>query len=220
MIRRVQSQRESTKKFTEDLPACWASACSRIRSSTRSAQKSGMASVHERSDLSTTTTHSFVHIAWEFRAAPVTSHRCRPIRRPIRKIRSGRISPPPLATNTSAKEKCSRATWTREASFIRCCPRNRRELPTLRASRPITSITRMRSMRSSCSPSGTHRRCTENMAGGTLHLPGEKATMPVPHILKDGADSIGVARRDDSRLRQHRDVLGILADAAQPARSG
>jgi hypothetical protein len=33
----------------------------------------------------------------------------------------------------------------------------------------------------------------EKMAGGTLALPGEKAEMPVPHILKDGADSIGVA---------------------------
>ena len=32
----------------------------------------------------------------------------------------------------------------------------------------------------------------EQMAGGTLALPGEKATMPVPHILKDGADSVGV----------------------------
>jgi hypothetical protein len=32
----------------------------------------------------------------------------------------------------------------------------------------------------------------EKMAGGTLALPGEKAEMPVPHILKDGADSIGV----------------------------
>ena len=33
----------------------------------------------------------------------------------------------------------------------------------------------------------------EKMAGGTLALPGEKEDMsPVPHILKDGADSIGV----------------------------
>ena len=32
----------------------------------------------------------------------------------------------------------------------------------------------------------------EQMAGGTLALPGEKATMAVPHILKDGADSVGV----------------------------
>ncbi len=32
----------------------------------------------------------------------------------------------------------------------------------------------------------------EKMAGGTLALPVEKEEMPVPHILKDGADSIGV----------------------------
>jgi cytochrome c5 len=35
---------------------------------------------------------------------------------------------------------------------------------------------------------------TEKVADGTLALPGEKEEMwPVPHILKDGADSIGVA---------------------------
>jgi hypothetical protein len=33
----------------------------------------------------------------------------------------------------------------------------------------------------------------ERMAGGTLALPGVKEEMPVPHVLKDGADSIGVA---------------------------
>src|SRR5438270_613136 len=32
----------------------------------------------------------------------------------------------------------------------------------------------------------------EKMAGGTLALPGEKEEMNVAHILKDGADSIGV----------------------------
>ena len=32
----------------------------------------------------------------------------------------------------------------------------------------------------------------ETMAGGTLALPGEKQEMRVPHILKDGADSVGV----------------------------
>jgi len=30
------------------------------------------------------------------------------------------------------------------------------------------------------------------MAGGALALPGETEEMPVPHVLKDGADSIGV----------------------------
>ncbi len=34
---------------------------------------------------------------------------------------------------------------------------------------------------------------TEKMAGGTLALPNEKEEMAAPHILKDGADSIGVA---------------------------
>jgi hypothetical protein len=35
---------------------------------------------------------------------------------------------------------------------------------------------------------------TEKVAGGTLALPGEKEDMwPVPHVLKDGADSVGVA---------------------------
>src|SRR5205809_4594470 len=33
----------------------------------------------------------------------------------------------------------------------------------------------------------------KKMAGGTLALAGEKEEMPVPHVLKDGADSIGVA---------------------------
>src|SRR5260370_14028566 len=33
----------------------------------------------------------------------------------------------------------------------------------------------------------------EKMAGGTLAFPGEKEEMPVPHVLKDGAESIGVA---------------------------
>jgi hypothetical protein len=32
----------------------------------------------------------------------------------------------------------------------------------------------------------------EKMAGGTLALPGEKEAMPVAHVLKDGADSIGI----------------------------
>jgi len=32
----------------------------------------------------------------------------------------------------------------------------------------------------------------EKMLGGTLALPGESKEMPVPHVLKDGADSIGV----------------------------
>ncbi|MDD5199342.1 MAG: hypothetical protein PHC88_06015 [Terrimicrobiaceae bacterium] len=33
---------------------------------------------------------------------------------------------------------------------------------------------------------------TEKIAGGALNIPGEKMEMAVPHILKDGADSVGV----------------------------
>src|SRR5262245_41338769 len=33
---------------------------------------------------------------------------------------------------------------------------------------------------------------TEQLSGEALLLPGNKATMPVPHVLKDGADSVGV----------------------------
>ena len=32
----------------------------------------------------------------------------------------------------------------------------------------------------------------ETLAGGNLDLPGTQAKMPVPHVLKDGADSIGI----------------------------
>ena len=41
--------------------------------------------------------------------------------------------------------------------------------------------------------------------------------VPVHHILKDGADSIGVAGRVAARVHQHRHVLGLLD---YPARSG
>jgi hypothetical protein len=33
----------------------------------------------------------------------------------------------------------------------------------------------------------------ERISGGAMRLPGEQATMPVPHVLKDGADSVGIA---------------------------
>jgi hypothetical protein len=32
----------------------------------------------------------------------------------------------------------------------------------------------------------------EKMFGGAMRLPGEQGTMPVPHVLKDGADSVGI----------------------------
>jgi hypothetical protein len=60
----------------------------------------------------------------------------------------------------------------------------------------------------------------ERMAGGTLALPGEKEEMPVPHILKDGADSVGVAGAvtrvyvnigmfSDYWLKRHDRLLGL-----------
>jgi len=62
----------------------------------------------------------------------------------------------------------------------------------------------------------------EKMAGGTLALPGEKEEMPVPHILKDGADSIGVPGAtirvyvnigmfSDYWLTRHDRLLGLRA---------
>jgi hypothetical protein len=33
----------------------------------------------------------------------------------------------------------------------------------------------------------------EKISGGAMRLPSEQATMPVPHVLKDGADSVGIA---------------------------
>ena len=33
----------------------------------------------------------------------------------------------------------------------------------------------------------------EDIAGGALHFPGEQSQMAVPHVLKDGADSVGLA---------------------------
>jgi hypothetical protein len=60
----------------------------------------------------------------------------------------------------------------------------------------------------------------EKMAGGTLALPGEKEEMPVPHILKDGADSVGVCGAairvygnigmfSEYWLRRHDRLLGL-----------
>ena len=57
---------------------------------------------------------------------------------------------------------------------------------------------------------------TEKMAGGTLALPGEKEEMAVPAHFQRRRRFDRRPRRDDSRLHQHRDVFGILADAPQP----
>ena len=118
--------------------------------------------------------------------------RIRTIHRPIRKIRAGKISRPPLAINTSTKAKCLPATWRRAASSTKCSTRNRAARPTLRASRPITSIIQTRSIRSSFSPNANASRCRRKWRAALSRLPGEKEEMPVAHILKDGADSIGV----------------------------
>ena len=62
---------------------------------------------------------------------------------------------------------------------------------------------------------------TEKLAGGTLALPGTKEEMPVAHILKDGADSIGVRGAtirvfvnigmfSEYWLTRHNRLLGLL----------
>jgi cytochrome c5 len=63
----------------------------------------------------------------------------------------------------------------------------------------------------------------EKLAGGTLALPGTKAEMPVAHILKDGADSIGVPGAtirvyvnigmfSEYWLTRHERLIGLLKD--------
>ena len=60
----------------------------------------------------------------------------------------------------------------------------------------------------------------EKMAGGTLALPGEKDEMPVAHVLKDGADSIGIPGAtirvyvnigmfSEYRLTRHNRLIGL-----------
>ena len=60
----------------------------------------------------------------------------------------------------------------------------------------------------------------EKMAGETLRIPGEQATMKVPHILKDGADSVGVpgatirvyiniGMYSQHWLQQHQALIGL-----------
>ncbi len=61
----------------------------------------------------------------------------------------------------------------------------------------------------------------EELAGGTLNLPGTKAKMPVAHILKDGADSIGIpgatirvfvniGMYHQHWLQQHNAMIGLM----------
>jgi hypothetical protein len=49
----------------------------------------------------------------------------------------------------------------------------------------------------------------EKMAGGTLALPGEKEETAVPHVLKDGAESIGVAGTGRTHRRVRKSRSGI-----------
>ncbi len=66
-----------------------------------------------------------------------------------------------------------------------------------------------------------NERPPEKMAGGTLALPDEKEEMKVPHILKDGADSIGVAgatirvyvnigMHHQQWLQRHNAMIGLM----------
>ncbi len=57
---------------------------------------------------------------------------------------------------------------------------------------------------------------TEKMAGGTLALPGEKEEMAVASHFEGRRGFDRRSRRDDSRLRQHRDVFRVLAHPSQP----
>lgn len=61
----------------------------------------------------------------------------------------------------------------------------------------------------------------EDMAGETMLIPGEQATMKVPHILKDGADSVGIpgatirvyiniGMYSQHWLQQHQALLGLV----------
>ena len=56
----------------------------------------------------------------------------------------------------------------------------------------------------------------EKMAGGTLAFPGKRGDAGAAHS-KGRRGFHRRAGRDDSRLRQHRHVFRILADAAQSA---
>ena len=59
----------------------------------------------------------------------------------------------------------------------------------------------------------------EDITGGALNFPGEQSRMAVPHVLKDGADSVGIDRRAEPRLRQHRRIQPAVAARPQCASS-
>ena len=57
----------------------------------------------------------------------------------------------------------------------------------------------------------------EKLAGGNLDMPGTKPDMPVPHVLKDGAEFDRHQGRAGARLYQHRHLSHGMDQAFQPA---
>ena len=141
--------------------------------------------------------------AWP--AASATSASIRSTRRRIPKRRSGRTSPARSATSTGKKAGCSTCACRRPISAG-------------------TSATGSRAGTSDTSRFATDHINNPNAINSIFNLAyrptqieemADGSTRQVHHILKDGADSIGVAGRVAARLRQHRHVLGLLADAAR-----
>ena len=150
-----QSQPASTTKFTASHPASLGSASFPIQNLTVKPARSGTAHASSATHTTTVTTRSLGRIALESPAAPVTSRRTPPIRRPIQKTHVGKTSPLRSATNTSAKVKFSRRTLRRAASFTKNWPPSPPVPPILRVSQPITSIIPTRSTPSFSSPNAS-----------------------------------------------------------------
>ena len=176
----------------------------------------GRRSFHERSRVITTTTSWFARIASVSRAAPVTSRRIQ--------------SNPPADPENPRWENLASAIgnqYINEGKVFACNVEKGGFFYEMLAAQPRgTSDTSRIATDHINNPNAINPifllaereriAVPEKMAGGTLALPGEREEMPVPHILKDGADSIGVAGRNHSRLCQHRHVFRVLADAPQP----
>ena len=152
----------------------------------------GTASGSWRTRLITTTTNSLGRIAWEFHAGRVTSRRL-PTNPPAdpeepkwenlasaignQYIREGKVFAPNVDEHGFFYQMLlAQPPGTSDTSRIATDHINNPN-----AINPIFLLgERMRI------------QVPEKLAGGTLALPGTKAEMPVAHILKDGADSIGV----------------------------
>ena len=154
MSKSNRNRQASTKPFTANLPACLVFGFFQIRNSTTKRARNGMANASTRTRLITMTISSFDRIALASLAARATSRRIQAIRLPIRKTRAGKISRQRLAISTSTKEKSLPVMSRRADFFTKCWPPSRAALPTLRGSRPITSIIRMQSTQSFCWQSG------------------------------------------------------------------